>query len=136
MLEKLNITVKYSALYRPQAIGMLERQHQTLKNSLKAVLEEMGDKHGEEWLNHLPLVLLGRRVALQSDLGCSASELTFGVNPRIPGQILYNPEEIDSVQGPRSRTSYRISEERLPEKQFNLQDIVNQRSLCQAYLRE
>ena len=35
MLEKLNITVKYSALYRPQAIGMLERQHQILKNSLK-----------------------------------------------------------------------------------------------------
>ena len=36
MLDKLNIKVQYSALYRPESIGMLERQHQGLKNSLKA----------------------------------------------------------------------------------------------------
>ena len=30
MMSKLNIDVKYSALYRPQSIGLLERQHRSL----------------------------------------------------------------------------------------------------------
>ena len=62
MLSKLNIDVKYSALYRPQSVGMLERQHQGLKNSLKAALIDMGDTHQSKWLDFLPFVLLGRRV--------------------------------------------------------------------------
>ena len=58
MMEKLNIEVKYSALYRPQSIGMLERQHQSLKSSLKAALIDMGDTYQDKWLNFLPFVLL------------------------------------------------------------------------------
>ena len=44
-MTKLNIKVKYLALYRPQAIGMLERQHRPLKDSLKAAIEDMGEKY-------------------------------------------------------------------------------------------
>ena len=40
MLSKLNIKVRYSALYRPESIGMLERQHRGLKDSLKSALIE------------------------------------------------------------------------------------------------
>ena len=69
MMTKLNIKVSYSALYRPQAIGMLERQHRPLKDSLKAAIEEMGDKYQDRWMEFLPLVLLGRRTAYQPDLG-------------------------------------------------------------------
>ena len=47
----------------------------------------------------LPFVLLGRRVALQPDIGASASELTFGTTVRIPGQILYDPGDLP--EGPR-----------------------------------
>ena len=65
MMDKLNIEVKYSALYRPQSIGMLERQHQGLKHSLKAALLDMGETHQSKWLDFLPFVLLGRRVAFQ-----------------------------------------------------------------------
>ena len=53
----------------------------------------MADKHQSEWLNHLPFVLLGRKVALQPDIQASSSELTFGQNLRIPGQILNDPGE-------------------------------------------
>ena len=91
MMSKLNIKVKYSALYRPESIGMLERQHRGLKDSLKAALVEMGEKHHNKWIDHLPFVLLGRRVALQPDIGASASEMTFGMNVRIPGQLLQDP---------------------------------------------
>ena len=34
MMDRLNVEVKYSALYRQESIGMLERQHRDLKNSL------------------------------------------------------------------------------------------------------
>ena len=95
MMSKLNIDVKYSALYRPESIGMLERQHRGLKDSLKSALIQMGDTHQSGWLDHLPFVLLGRRVAHQPDLGASASEMTFGKNVVIPGQILKSPDEGD-----------------------------------------
>ena len=90
-MKKLHIDVKYSALYRPQSIGMLERQHRDIKTSLKASIEQMVGKHQNKWLDHLPFVLLGKRVSLQPDLGASPSELTFGTNVRIPGQILHDP---------------------------------------------
>ena len=48
MLKKLNVKVTYSALYRPQSIGMLERQHRGLKDSLKAALIDMGELHQEK----------------------------------------------------------------------------------------
>ena len=92
MMAKLNIKVQYSASYRPQAIGMLERQHRSIKDSLKAAIEDMGQKYQDRWMDYLPLVLLGRRTSLQPDVGASPSELTFGTNVRIPGQILFDPE--------------------------------------------
>ena len=95
MMSKLNIDVKYSALYCPQSIGLLERQHRSLKDSLKSALIQMGDTHQERWLDHLPFVLLGRRVAFQPDLGASPSELTFGKNVMVPGQLLSDPEKIE-----------------------------------------
>ena len=68
MMSKLNIKVTYSALYRPQAIGMLERQHRDIKNSLRAAIEDMGNKYQEKWMTYLPLVLLGKNTALQLDI--------------------------------------------------------------------
>ena len=93
MMSRLNIEVKYSALYRPQAIGILERQHRSIKDSLKAAIVDMGEAHQDKWMDFLPFVLLGRRVAYQPDLGASPSELTFGQTVKIPGQILRDPGE-------------------------------------------
>ena len=98
MMGKLNIKVQYSALYRPQSIGMLERQHQGLKNSLKAALIDMGEVHQDKWLDFLPFVLLGRRVAYQPDMGASASEMMFGKNVCIPGELLKEPDDIEGIQ--------------------------------------
>ena len=77
---------------------MLERQHQGLKNSLKAALLDMGQTHQDRWYDFLPFVLLGRRVAFQPDLQASASELTFGKNVTIPGQLLINQETLSEEQ--------------------------------------
>ena len=98
MMSRLNIKINYSALYRPQSIGMLERQHRNIKESLKASIAELGDKYQNKWLDYLPFVLLGRRVAHQQDLGASPSEMCFGTNVVIPGQILSDPGELDSEE--------------------------------------
>lgn len=87
ILSKLNIKVQYSALYRPQSIGMLERQHRGIKDSLKTAIAEMGVKYQDQWLN-LTLCAAGALGALQPDIGASSSEMVFGTNVHIPGQIL------------------------------------------------
>ena len=93
MMDTLNVEVKYSALYRPESIGMLERQHRSLKDSIKAALVEMAEEHQGNWLNHLPFIVLGKNSAFQEDLGASPNELAFGMNFRLPGQVLIDPGE-------------------------------------------
>ena len=57
--DTLGIKVIFTPRYRPQANSAIERQHQSIKNSLKAALLEMGDKHREKWSDILPWVLMG-----------------------------------------------------------------------------
>ena len=55
MLSRLNVEVKYSALYRPQ--GLLERQHRSsIKDSLKAAIVDMGDQYQNKWMDFLPFM--------------------------------------------------------------------------------
>ena len=60
----------------------------------------MGDAHQDKWLDALPFVLLGRRVAYQPDIGASASEMTFGKRISIPGELLQEPDSsnVQSLQ--------------------------------------
>ena len=48
MHEDLGTLVSYTPVYHSASLGHLERQHRDLKQSLKACLLEMGDKHGEK----------------------------------------------------------------------------------------
>ncbi|BHF78145.1 hypothetical protein SprV_0602125600 [Sparganum proliferum] len=68
--------------YHPAANGMVERFHRQLKASLRAADDP------ENWTDHLPLVLLGIRPSLKSDLDCSAAELVFGSTVRLPGEMI------------------------------------------------
>ncbi|XP_064488303.1 uncharacterized protein LOC135400391 [Ornithodoros turicata] len=59
---------------------MVERFHRQLKASLRA--------HGStRWTDSLPIVLLGVRSALRSDLQCSSAELVYGSTLRLPGEF-------------------------------------------------
>nr|VZI31799.1 unnamed protein product [Spirometra erinaceieuropaei] len=68
--------------YRPAANGMVERFHHQLKASLRAAADP------ENWTDHLPLVLLGIRLALKPDLECLAAELVFGATVRLPSEMI------------------------------------------------
>nr|VZI23309.1 unnamed protein product [Spirometra erinaceieuropaei] len=67
--------------YHTSSNSLVERFHRQLKASLRA-----HDKPCH-WSEHLPLVMLGIRTALKSDLECSAAELFYGTTLRIPGDF-------------------------------------------------
>ena len=54
--------------YHPAANGVVERFHCQLKSSLKA------HDNSTHWTGIILMVLLGKRAALQNDIGCSIAE--------------------------------------------------------------
>lgn len=76
--------------YHPQANGIIERWHRTLKASILAVGKDA-------WTDHLPLIMLGLRTAYKQDLKTSPAELLYGTTLKIPGEFV---EENKSTQTP------------------------------------
>jgi transposase InsO family protein len=66
--------------YHPAANGLVERFHRQLKASIMAV--------GKDWSTALPLILLGIRSSIKTDLKCSPSELVYGTTLRLPGEFI------------------------------------------------
>ncbi|BHF81061.1 hypothetical protein SprV_0702419000 [Sparganum proliferum] len=95
LLSFLGCTRIRTTAYHPAANGMVERFHRQLKASLRAADDP------ENWTDHLPLVLLGIRSSLKSDLDCSAAELVFGATVRLPGQMI-SPTPRVAVEDPTS----------------------------------
>ena len=83
MLNKLlGIEAKTTTAYHPQANGMVERFHRQLKTALKTRTAS------PNWLDELPMVLLGVRSIWRADLDCSPVELVYRSTLRIPGEFL------------------------------------------------
>nr|XP_037289735.1 uncharacterized protein LOC119184004 [Rhipicephalus microplus] len=61
--------------------GMVERFHRQLKAALTAPEEH-------NWVEALPLILLGIRSTLKEDMGCSAAELVLRHDTQAAGRIL------------------------------------------------
>jgi transposase InsO family protein len=61
MCSQLGIQHKLTTAYQPQPNGMVERIHRQLKASLRARLID------QQWMVHLPWVLLGLRAALKEE---------------------------------------------------------------------
>ena len=79
-LSRLGISASSTTAYHPQANGLVERLHRTLKNALRCA----GRSNGS-WSRALPWVLLGLRSAPRPDTAASAAEIVFGTPLRIPG---------------------------------------------------
>ena len=99
MQRGLGIKINHTPIYWPQGNGLVERNHQSLKDSIKAQLVELGEKHQDKWIYFLPWALLGRRTAFNANLGTSSSELTFGKHISVPGCLLPDtPKEEPDIQ--------------------------------------
>lgn len=66
--------------YHPQANGLIERQHRTLKAAIKC-------RSHENWLEAIPSVLLGMRASYKEGIAASSAELVYGTTLRLPGQF-------------------------------------------------
>lgn len=66
--------------YHPRANGIVERLYRTLKSALRS------DPSGQ-WVERLPLIMLGIRSATRSDFPLSPADLVFGAPLRLPGQF-------------------------------------------------
>ena len=85
----LGCKAPHTTAYHPQANGMIERFHRSLKASLMARLEGQSS----QWFHHLPFVLLGLRVSMKEDLGYSPAEAVYGEPLRLPGELIStNPD--------------------------------------------
>ncbi|XP_076043653.1 uncharacterized protein LOC143026768 [Oratosquilla oratoria] len=78
----LGIQRTRTASYHPQANGTMERFHRQLKASLTASAQR------EDWLQALPLAILGIRTSFTEDLQYSSAELVYGITLKLPGQLL------------------------------------------------
>ena len=80
---RLGVKLNHTSAYHPQANGMIERFHRTLKIALKARLT------GPNWVEELPWVLLGlTKTTPKEDLGYSSAELVYGEPLTIPGELV------------------------------------------------
>ncbi|KAL7288347.1 hypothetical protein TKK_0017681 [Trichogramma kaykai] len=67
--------------YHPQCNGILERWHRDFKSAL------MCFESDESWTKILPLVMLGLRTRVCSDINASPAEIVFGSTLRLPGEF-------------------------------------------------
>jgi cleavage and polyadenylation specificity factor subunit 1 len=95
LMETLGSVRIRTTAYHPRANGLIERLHRTVKGALKT----QADPH--YWLEKLPLILLSMRSAVKEDLNYSTAELMFGVNLRLPCDLLvknHNPALTDITE--------------------------------------
>lgn len=71
---------KRTTAYHPACNGLVERFHRQLKASITC-------HANDNWVEILPLVLLGIRSAYKEDLQASSAELLYGEPLRLPGEF-------------------------------------------------
>ena len=67
--------------YHPITNGLIERFYRQLESALKA------QPNPTRWTDTLPLVLLGIRTAIKTNIGCSTAELVYGTTLQLPGEF-------------------------------------------------
>ena len=93
----LGVRLHRTTAYHPQANGLCERFHRSMKAALRAGLTD------GNWVDKLPWVMLGLRCAPEEDLESSSAELVYGQTLRVPGDFI--PDAAVAWCAARQRTS-------------------------------
>lgn len=79
--ELLGIQLHVTTAYNPEANGMAERTHRTLKQSIMARCTD------GRWSDHLPWILLSLRTTPKVGIGVSPAEMVYGETISVPGEF-------------------------------------------------
>lgn len=71
--------------YHPQANGIIENWHRTLKASIMC-------HNTPDWFDKLPIILLGMRSSLKEDIQATPAEMIYGTTLRLPGEFFNKSE--------------------------------------------
>ena len=124
MTGVLSITLKHATTKHAQTIGLLERSHASIKQSLKI---ETGERRSL-WHKYVSIAVLNYNTSYHSSIGCEPSRVFHG---RIPYNILdlkmgIRPQKIPS---PNSE----IAQDVLEQIEAIFQDV--RRNAMQAYIK-
>lgn len=72
----------HTSPYQPQANGLVERFHRTLKAALTA-------QESPHWSQHLPIVLLALQNTVKLDVDATPAELVYGTTLRLSGELFH-----------------------------------------------
>lgn len=80
LTDLIGINKNRTTAYHPQANGLVERWHRSLKASIMC-------HNNKDWVDVLPVVMLGLRICFKEDLSASAAEFVYGKVLRVPGEF-------------------------------------------------
>ncbi len=99
----LGVQLHHTTAFHPQANGLCERFHRSLKTALRASLAD------DRWIERLPWVLLGLRTVPKEDLQSSSAELVYGQTLRVPGDFIPDSTRPWNLSSERSALLDRIN---------------------------
>ena len=112
--------------YHPQTNGKIERWHRSLKNSLRTFSENPE----KSWPTDLPRILLSLRNCTTSDGKASPTQLTFGYQTRLPGDLaitstdlLIDSEDNNDLQQKILQHQKKGSDRKVKHKSFVSKDL-------------
>lgn len=84
--QTLGIDQFRTTAYHPQANGIIEKWHRTLKAAIMC-------HNTIHWADEIPTILLGLRSTYKDDIKCTPSEMVYGTTLQLPGQFFDTPKD-------------------------------------------
>ena len=75
--------------YHPQSNGLIERVHRVIKTALRTLEDK------ENWVQQVPYITLMLNNQVSDRNSYTPYQMVFGMNGRLPGQMLFPEEEED-----------------------------------------
>lgn len=70
---------------------MIERWHRSLKVAIRC-------QESKNWLQALPVVLLGLQTSIKEDIKATAAEMTYGTSLRLPAEYFHSEDTTPDPQ--------------------------------------
>ena len=106
MCSRLGIQKTRTTPLRPQSDGLVERLHRTLGQQL-VILTSVQQR---DWDEHLPLVLMACRSAVQESTTCSPALLMLGRELRTPAELAFGRPPDAPVVSPGPEYARRLQD--------------------------